>query len=94
MALKCESPEVLGKLWCLRGWHGDGDLSAEFFYLVDQPGDLLLGALAADGPIWPEVDVVNVVMDDVPVGDEDVVAGCTNGFEGAAATSDRMEMCG
>jgi hypothetical protein len=39
-------------------------------------------------PVWPEVGVVELVVDDVPVGDEQVVGGGAEGFVQAPTTTD------
>ena len=48
---------------------------AELFELVDQAAGAVFGGAAALGPVRAEVGVVDLVVHDVPVGDQQVVAG-------------------
>jgi len=43
---------------------------AELFELVDESAGAVFGAAPALGPVWAEVGGVDVVVDDVPVGDQ------------------------
>jgi hypothetical protein len=57
------------------GHSSDGDLLPEGFELVNESADSMFGGVPSSGPVGAEVGVVNVVVDDVPVGDEQVVPG-------------------
>ena len=58
------------------------------FELVDKSAGALLGGASALGPVRAEVGVVDVVVHDVPVSDQEIVAGGADGFERAAAAAD------
>lgn len=50
----------------------------------DAPRRAVIGPLTTNAPVISEVDVVDVVVDDVRVGDENVVTGRPNRFEGCS----------
>ena len=50
----------------------------------------ILAAVPSCDPVGAEVLVLDFCADDVPVGDQDVVADRADGFEGAARSSDRV----
>lgn len=52
---------------------------AELFELMDEVLGAVLGGAAPLCPVRAELGVVNIVVDDVPVGDEQVVAGSADG---------------
>ena len=53
---------------------------AELFELVHESAGALFGGAAALGPVGAEVGVVDLVVHDVPVGDQQVVTGGADGF--------------
>jgi len=70
------------------GGHGDLHGGAELLDLFGQSRDLMFTAAPSCDPVDAEILIANVSSDDVPVGDQDVVADRADGFEGAAASSD------
>ena len=50
------------------------------FQLAHESTGALFGGAAALDPVRAEVDVVDLVVHDVPVGDQQVVAGGADGF--------------
>ena len=69
-----------------RGLQGDG--VAELFELVDEASGAVFGGAVALCPVWAELCVVDLVVDDMPVGDEQSVASGADGFGYASATTD------
>jgi hypothetical protein len=65
-----------------------GDGVAELLELVDESAGAVFGGAVALCPVRPEVGVVDLVVDDVPVGDEYVVAGGADGFVQVPAATD------
>jgi hypothetical protein len=61
---------------------------AELFELVDESARAVFGGAPAVGPVGSEVGVVDLVVDDVPVGDQEVVAGGADGLALATAAAD------
>lgn len=76
------------------GWSGgglfgfDGYFQAEFLELGDEAFLLGFRAVPAPHPFRAEVPVDGVVVDDVPVGDQNVVADRPHGFLDATAAPD------
>ena len=66
----------------------EGDGVAELFELVDESAGAVFGGAAALGRVRAEVGVVDLVVHDVPVGDQQVVAGGADGLGQAAAAAD------
>lgn len=73
----------------LSGGVGELHLQAEGFELPDEPAGLVFAGVAARRPVRAEFAVVDAVVHDVPVRDEQVVAGRADGFERAPSAADR-----
>ena len=73
---------------------GDGHCRTEFLHLLGELRDLVLSTVTAGDPVRAEVSVADWRAvgagsgDDVPVGDQDVVADRANRLERAAPTPD------
>jgi len=63
----------------------EGDGVAERFELPDEPAGAVLDRVAAGEPVGAEFAEGDALLDDVVVGDEDVVAGGADRFRVAAA---------
>ena len=70
------------------GGHGDLHGGAELLDLFGQSRDLMFTAVPSCDPVDAEILIANVSNDNVPVGDQDVVAERADGFEGAAPSPD------
>ena len=99
LMLRCESPPPRRQPASL-DWSGvsgcwvEVDGVSEGLELGDEfPGVLLLAGAAA-GPVGAGLLVVEVVVDDVPVGDEDVVAGGADRFGQPTSAADLGVMRG
>src|SRR6266508_3280340 len=66
----------------------EADCVAERFELFDEAAGAVFGRVAAGEPVGAELAVGDLVVDDVVVGDQDVVAGGADCFGVAAAAAD------
>ena len=60
---------------------------AEGFELAHQTAGAVFGIVAGGDPVGPQVVVVDLVLDDVPVGDDQVVADRAGGLGPATAAA-------
>jgi hypothetical protein len=77
-------------VWLVSGSGGglEGDGVAERFELAHESAGAVLDRVAAGEPVGAEFAEGDAVAGDVVVGDQDVVAGCADGFGVAAAAAD------